>query len=403
MSDWKHGRKILLGITGGIAAYKIPALVRLIVKSGNEAEIILTDSARNFAAPITLETLSGRKVWTDPDFDGRIPHIKLAQWADVFVIAPCTANTLAKIAHGIADNLLTSAILAAECPMLIFPAMNEAMYDNPATQSNINTLKSRGVRVVEPSDGALACGDSGRGRMPEPGEIMHEIFRALCVHDTRSGGLQPHMAGKNVLVTAGPTHEYIDPVRYISNPSTGKMGAAMARSAWYMGADVRLIAGPVDVDGYGMTVVRVKSACDMLEAVRDNLSWADYIVKAAAVGDYRVKEFSPHKVKREGRDTLTLELVQNPDISAEAGRLKREGQILVGFAAETDNVSANAREKLARKNLDYILANDVTGGNTGFASDTNTITLIPRDGEEAAFSGLKDDIAYDIWRRIIAR
>ena len=393
MSNWKHGRKILLGITGGIAAYKIPGLVRLIIKSGNEAEIILTDFARNFVAPMTLETLSGRKVWTDSDFGSSIPHIKLTQGAEVFVIAPCTANTFAKIAHGIADNLLTSSAIAAECPMLIFPAMNEAMYDNPATQANIALLKSRGVRVFEPSSGELACGDSGRGRMPEPGEIMHEIFRALCVHD---------MAGKNVLVTAGTTHEYIDPVRYISNPSTGKMGVAMARSAWYLGADVRLIAGPVDVDDYGMRVVHVKSACDMLEAVRDNLSWADYIVKAAAVGDYRVKEFSPHKVKREGRDTLTLELVQNPDISAEAGRLKRPGQVLIGFAAETDNVSANAREKLVRKNLDYILANDVTGENSGFASDTNTITLISRDGEEAAFSGLKDDIAYDIWRRIIA-
>ena len=393
MSSFKHGRRILLGITGGIAAYKIPALVRLITKAGSECEVIMTESAGNFVAPMTLETLSGRKVWTDDDFDGRIPHIKLAQWAEVFVIAPCTANTLAKISHGIADNLLTSAILAATCPVLIFPAMNEAMYDNPATQSNIITLKSRGVRVIEPSEGALACGDSGRGRMPEPGEIMHEILRSLCVHD---------MAGKNVLVTAGPTHEYIDPVRYISNPSTGKMGAAMARSAWYRGADVRLIAGPVDVDGYGIEVVHVKSALDMLEAVRENLSWADYVVKAAAVGDYRVKDFSPAKMKREGRDTLTLELVQNPDIAAECGRLKREGQVLVGFAAETDDVAAHAREKLARKNLDCILANDVAAKGAGFASDTNTLRLIPRDGEEMTFTGLKEDIAFDIWSRLIA-
>ena len=393
MSSFKHGRRILLGITGGIAAYKIPALVRLITKAGSECEVIMTESAGNFVAPMTLETLSGRKVWTDSDFDGRIPHIKLAQWAEVLVIAPCTANTLAKIAHGIADSLLTSAVLAAKCPVLIFPAMNEAMYDNPATQSSIITLKSRGVRVIEPSEGALACGDSGRGRMPEPGEIMHEIFRALCVHD---------MAGKNVLVTAGPTHEYIDPVRYISNPSTGKMGASMARSAWYRGADVRLIAGPVDVDGYGIEVVHVKSALDMLEAVMENLSWADYVVKAAAVGDYRVKEFSPAKMKREGRDTLTLELVQNPDIAAECGRLKREGQVLVGFAAETDDVAAHAREKLARKNLDYILANDVAAEGSGFASDTNTLRLIPRYGEEMTFTGLKEDIAFDIWSRLIA-
>lgn len=392
MTSFKSGRKILLGITGGIAAYKIPALVRLITKSGNECEIIMTDSAKNFAAPMTLETLSGRKIWDDDSFGSSIPHIRLTQWAEAFVIAPCTANTLAKIAHGLADNLLTSAITAATCPVLIFPAMNENMYDNPATQSNIETLKSRGVKVIEPSEGALACGDSGRGRMPEPREIMHEIFRALCVQD---------MAGKNVLVTAGPTHEYIDPVRYISNPSTGKMGAAMARSAWYRGADVRLIAGPVDVDGYGMRVVHVKSAYDMLEAVTENLSWADYVVKAAAVGDYRVKDVADRKLKREGKDTLTLELVQNPDIAAEVGRLKHEGQVLVGFAAETDNITANARAKILRKNLDYILANDVTGENTGFASDTNTLRLIPRDGEGATFSGLKEDIAFDIWSFLV--
>ena len=393
MSNWKNGRRILLGITGGIAAYKIPALVRLIRKADCETEIILTESAKNFVAPMTLETLSGRKVWVDDDFDGRIPHIKLSQWAEVMVIAPCTANTLAKIAHGLADNLLTSAVVASTCPVLVFPAMNENMYANPATQSNIETLKSRGVRVVEPSSGALACGDSGRGRMPEPNEIMHEIFRALAPNN---------MAGKNVLVTAGPTHEYIDPVRYISNPSTGKMGAAMARSAWYRGADVKIVAGPVDVDAYGIEVIHVKSARDMLEAVRENLSWADFVVKAAAVGDYRVKEIAPRKLKREGKDTLTLELVQNPDISAEAGRLKRDGQVLVGFAAETDNITVNAREKLARKNLDYILANDVTGKGSGFATDTNTLRLISRDGEERVFSGLKEDIAFDIWSELIA-
>ena len=393
MGSWKNGRRILLGISGGIAAYKLPALVRLIRKAGSEAEIILTDSAKNFVAPMALETLSGRNVWSDDNFDGNIPHIKLSQWAEVMVVAPCTANTLAKIAHGIADNLLTSAVIASTCPVLIFPAMNENMYANPATQSNIETLKSRGVRVIEPSTGALACGDSGRGRMPEPNEIMHEIFRAIAPND---------MAGKNVLVTAGPTHEYIDPVRYISNPSTGKMGAAMARSAWYRGANVKIIAGPVDVDAYGMEVIHVKSALDMLEAVMENLSWADFVVKAAAVGDYRVKDIAPRKMKREGKDTLTLELVQNPDISAEAGRLKRDNQILIGFAAETDNITANAREKLARKKLDYILANDVTGEGTGFAADTNTLRLISREGDERIFSGLKEDIAFDIWGELIA-
>ena len=393
MTSWKKGRKILVCVTGGIAAYKIPSLIRLIKKSECEVEIILTKSAKNFVAPMTLETLSGRKVWTDDDFDGRIPHIKLSSWADVIAVAPCTANTLAKIAHGLADNLLTSTIIASDRPALIFPAMNEKMFDNKAAQSNIATLKARGFRVVQPSSGFLACGDSGKGRMPEPGEILLEILRALCVKD---------MAGKKVLVTAGPTHEYIDPVRYISNPSTGKMGAAMARSAWYRGADVRIITGPVNVDCWGMESIRVTSASEMMSAVISNLSWADYVVKAAAVGDYKAKEISGRKIKREGRDSLTLELVSNPDIAAEAGKLKRDGQILVGFAAETDRISENARAKIVRKNLDFILANDVTGKDSGFASDTNTLRLISRSGSEEIFSGLKEDISFDVWSRIIA-
>ena len=393
MTSWKKGRKILVCVTGGIAAYKIPSLIRLIKKSECEVEIILTKSAKNFVAPMTLETLSGRKVWTDDDFDGRIPHIKLSSWADVIAVAPCTANTLAKIAHGLADNLLTSTIIASDRPALIFPAMNEKMFDNKAAQSNIATLKARGFRVVQPSSGFLACVDSGKGRMPEPGEILLEILRALCVKD---------MAGKKVLVTAGPTHEYIDPVRYISNPSTGKMGAAMARSAWYRGADVRIITGPVNVDSWGMESIRVTSASEMMSAVISNLSWADYVVKAAAVGDYKAKEISGRKIKREGRDSLTLELVSNPDIAAEAGKLKRDGQILIGFAAETDRISENARAKIVRKNLDFILANDVTGKDSGFASDTNTLRLISRSGSEEIFSGLKEDISFDVWSRIIA-
>ena len=394
MQHWKSSRRVLLGITGGIAAYKIPYLVRLLKKAGCEVEIITTPSAAKFVAPMTLETLSGRKVWTDDDFGSTIPHIKLAEWAETFVIAPCTANTLGKISCGLADNLLTSAVLAAVCPVLVFPAMNEKMYANSAVQENIEALKRRGIHVIDPEDGDLACGVSGKGRMPEPNEIMHEILRTLCpVHD---------MTGKHVLVTAGPTHEYIDPVRFISNPSSGKMGIAMARSAWYRGADVKIIAGPVDVDGWGMNVGHVTSAQEMLDAVKANLSWADYVVKAAAVGDYRVKDYSARKLKRDNKDTLTLELLQNPDIAAEAGKLKREGQVLVGFAAETDDVTANARKKLVRKNLDYILANDVTAEGSGFGTDTNTLRLISRDGEQV-FSGLKEDAAFDIWSALNAR
>ena len=394
MNNWKSGRKILLGITGGIAAYKIPALVRLIKKAECEVEIILTDFAKNFVAPMTLETLSGHQVWTNENFDFHIPHIKLNDWAEIFVIAPCTANTLAKIAHGIADNLLTSAAVAAHCPVLIFPAMNEHMFENKATQENIKILSERGLKVIAPAEGELACGVSGKGRMNEPNEIMLEIFRALSpVRD---------LVNKNVLVTTGPTHEYIDPVRFISNPSSGKMGAAMARAAWYRGANVRVISGPVEIDSYGFEVTHVKSALEMLDAVKKNLPWADYVIKAAAVGDYRAKNFSGQKIKREGKDNLTIELEQNPDISAEVGKLKRENQILIGFAAETQNVSENAREKLRRKNLDFILANDVMAEGSGFATDTNTLKLIPRDENknEKIYSGLKEDVAFEIWNDV---
>ena len=394
MNNWKSCRKILLGITGGIAAYKIPHLVRLIKKSNCEVEIIMTDFAKNFVAPMALETLSGKKIRSDENFDFSIPHIKLNDWAEVFVIAPCTANTLAKIAHGIADNLLTSTALAAHCPVLIFPAMNEHMYANKATQENIKILSERGINVIEPSEGELACGVSGKGRMNEPDEIFLEILRALSP--------VKNLKGKKILVTAGPTHEYLDPVRYISNPSTGKMGVAMARAAWYRGAEVKIIAGPVDIDSYGFEVIRVKSACEMLDAVKKNLAWADFIVKAAAVGDYRAKNFSSQKIKREGKENLIIELEQNPDIAAEIGKIKRENQILIGFAAETQNVSENAHEKLKRKNLDYILANDVAAEGSGFAVDTNILRLISRDEKksEKIFSGLKEDIAFDIWSGI---
>ncbi|MBQ7578427.1 MAG: bifunctional phosphopantothenoylcysteine decarboxylase/phosphopantothenate--cysteine ligase CoaBC [Synergistaceae bacterium] len=399
MNKFTNGRKILLGITGGIAAYKIPFLVRLLKKSNCELEIIMTPSAENFVTPMTLATLANKRVWRENDFiaEGHnIPHIKLSEWADVIAIAPCSANTLAKISHGIADNLLTSTILAASCPIIIFPAMNQKMFMNPATQVNIKILSERGINIIEPASGDLACGESGRGRMPEPQEIFYELQKVLCgVND---------MSGKKVLITAGPTHEYLDPVRYISNPSTGKMGVAMARAAWLRGADVKLIAGPADIDSYGFEVIRVSSAQEMLNAVMKNLEWADFIVKAAAVGDYRAKNFNAQKIKREGKDSLIIELVQNPDIAAEVGRLKCENQILIGFAAETENILTHAREKLSRKNLDYILANDVTGKDSGFASDSNIIRVIPRDEtkDEKIFTGLKQEIAFEIWDYVLS-
>ena len=390
--NWKSKRKILLGISGGIAAYKIPYLVREIRKLNCEVEIIMTDSAKNFVTPMTLSTLSGRKVFTDSDFDFTIPHVNLTQWAEIFVVAPCTANTLGKFANGISDNLLTSAFTAANIPVIVFPAMNENMFDNPSTQKNLEILSKRGVTVVNPSYGDLACGVSGRGRMPEPDEIMKEVLRGLSpVHD---------MAGKKILITAGPTHEYIDPVRYISNPSSGKMGVAMARSAWYRGAEIKIVAGSVEIDSYGFEVIKVKSALEMFEAVKNNFQWADYIVMAAAVGDYRAKEFHAHKIKREGKGDFILELTQNPDIAAEIGKIKND-KILIGFAAETQNLIENAVSKLERKNLDYILVNDVLAENSGFQSDFNTLRLFDRDKNEFFFSGLKEDISFEVWGNVI--
>ena len=405
-------KNILLCISGGIAAYKTPALVRILRKQDFDVEIILTEAAENFVSPLVLATLSGRRVWLESDFFSEergheIPHIKLSRWADVILLAPCTANIVAKIAHGISDGLLTSALLAADLDttkILIFPAMNENMYDNLFTQKNLDLIRKRAndnLKIIEPEIGALACGVDGKGRMPDPENILLEIKRALEIQD---------MAGKNVLVTAGPTHEYLDPVRFISNPSTGKMGLAMARAAWFKGANVKMICGPVssDFNYYGFDdVIKIISAQEMLEAVLKNLEWADIIIKAAAVGDYRAENIAPQKLKRAGKNELELKLVQNPDIAFEVGKLKRPDQILIGFAAETENLIANAQEKLTRKNLDYILVNDVTAENSGFASDTNTIKIISRNenfkDDENTFTGLKEDVATGVLAFILSR
>ncbi len=395
--------KILICITGGIAAYKIPALVRLIKKNNCECKIIMTSSAENFVSPMVLATLSENKIWHDKDllsedYGSGIPHIKLSEWADLIVIAPCSANTLAKISNGIADNLLTSTVIAAKCPVLIFPAMNSNMYENYFTQKNLLNLKNAGYKLIEPDSGELACGTSGKGRMPEPEIIMLEILRALEKNI---------LSGKKILITAGPTLEYLDPVRFISNPSTGKMGIAMARAAWMKGAEIKLIAGPVDssLNFYGFDVIKIISARDMLQAVLNNLSWADYIVKAAAVGDYRAENISGKKIKRENKNNIQINLIQNPDIASEVGKLKRDDQILIGFAAETDELINNARKKLLSKNLNYILVNDVLEKNSGFGTDTNTLKLISRDENfpEQNFTGLKIDIASQIWNVIASR
>ncbi|MBQ3376780.1 MAG: bifunctional phosphopantothenoylcysteine decarboxylase/phosphopantothenate--cysteine ligase CoaBC [Synergistaceae bacterium] len=392
--------RVLLGVTGGIAAYKIPALVRLLNKAGIELEIVLTDAAAKFVGPLVLSTLNHRRVWRDADLldDNKgfeIPHIKLADWADVIVIAPCTANTIAKLAHGMADNLLSSLVLACGLnnkPVLIFPAMNVNMLLNQAAQDNLKILCDRGAWIIEPESGELACGVTGKGRMPEPDEIFEEILKAASKQDLK---------GCNVLITAGPTREFLDPARFISNPSTGKMGVAVARTAWRRGASVKLILGPAELPDnyslYGFEVIKVTSAQDMLKAVIDNLDWAGFIIKAAAVGDYKAKDFKNLKIKREHQDNISIELEKNPDIAAEVGIRKNNLQILVGFAAETDNLINNAKLKLERKNLDYIMANDILGDNSGFGSDMNTVHLLNRYGDDIILSGTKFEVADKMW------
>ena len=397
--------RVLLGVTGGIAAYKIPALVRLLNKAEIELEIVLTDAAAKFVSPLALAALNHKRVWRDADLlddnsGFEIPHIKLADWADAAVIAPCSANTIAKLAHGQADNLLSSLVLACgleDKPVLIFPAMNVNMLLNQATQDNLKILHKRGAWIIEPESGELACGVTGKGRMPEPNEIFEEILKAVSNQD---------LNGCNVLITAGPTREFLDPARFISNPSTGKMGVAAARTAWRRGANVKLILGPAELPDnyslYGFEVIKVTSAQDMLNAVINNLDWARFIIKAAAVGDYKAKEFKNLKIKREHQDNISIELEKNPDIAAEVGIRKNNLQILVGFAAETDNLINNAKLKLERKNLDYIMANDILGDNSGFGSDMNTVHLLNRNGEDIILSGTKFEVADKMWDVIVS-
>jgi phosphopantothenoylcysteine decarboxylase/phosphopantothenate--cysteine ligase len=397
---WKRSRKILLCVTGGIAAYKIPELVSRLKKLTCEVEVVMTKTAETLVSPLTLSTLSGRRTWLQDDFFSpqrgfEIPHIRLADWADVVVVAPCSANTAFGIAHGRTSSIVEAALLATCAPVALFPAMNVHMFENPATQQNLRTLAERGVRVIDPEFGSLACGYEGKGRLPETDLILEEIFFALSP--------KRDLAGRHVLVTAGPTQEFLDPVRFISNPSSGKMGLAMARTAWYRGAEVRVILGPVPSTGntHGMELHRVVSALEMRDAVMRHLDWADYIVKAAAVGDYRARDRAVLKIKREKQTDLSLELTRNPDIAAEAGAAKRAGQFLIGFAAETDAVVENARAKMERKGLDIILANDVSAPGIGFGSDSNTVRMISRENE-ITISGSKEEVADTVWENLLA-
>ena len=400
--SWAREKKILLGISGGIAAYKTPELVRAWTAAGCEVEIIMTDAARRLVSPLALSTLSKRRAWTNEDLlsdenGWRIPHISLADWADVFVVAPCTANVLRMAAQGDSSTLLGAAMLACTAPVLLFPAMNVHMWENAATSRNARTAAERGYRVIDPDAGDLACGYEGKGRLPETEAITEETWAALCP--------EKGLIGKKVLITAGPTHEYIDPVRFISNPSSGKMGYALAREARYRGADVVLVSGPSDErPPSGVRVRRVTTALQMLEACLEEQGGASVVIKAAAVGDYRAGDYSEQKIKREGAGDLCLRLTQNPDIARELSLRKPPGQLLVGFAAETENVGENARRKIERKGLDLVVANDVTDADAGFALDTNRVRIYhaPAVGHENpdAITGSKQEVAERIWDRI---
>ena len=364
------GKCVVVGVTGGIAAYKACEVVSRLKKLNADVRVIMTRNATEFVQPLTFQSLSHNPVSVDTFANiqtWEIEHIALAQRADLFIIAPATANIIGKLACGIADDMLSTTVMATRAPVLIAPAMNTAMLENPATQQNLRTLESRGMHMIAPGVGMLACGTSGAGRMSEPEQIVAAAVEALRPRED--------LAGLEVVVTAGPTAEPLDPVRFITNRSSGKMGYALAAAARARGADVTLISGPTALDApAGVNVVRIRTTQELYDAVMAHAG-ADVVIQAAAPADYRAREVSPTKIKRTG-ETLMVELVPNPDIAAALGERKRAGQTLVGFAAETNDVVANAQGKLRRKSLDLIVANDVTRAGAGFDVDTNIITLI---------------------------
>ena len=369
-----HGRRVLLGVTGGIAAYKSALLARLLSEAGMEVTAVLTDSATRFVGPETFSALTGRPAYVSLwDRPGEILHVRLAHETDVAVVAPCTANTIAKLAQGLADDLLASTLLEYDGPLVLAPAMHSGMWGADATQTNVATLSSRGVRFVGPVDGPLAHGDAGPGRMSAPAEIADAVFAAVRPRD---------LEGARVLVTGGPTHEPIDPVRYIGNRSSGKMGVATAREARARGAEVTLVLGPATIaPPPAMEVIRVQTADEMRSAVIDRFTAADAVVMAAAVADFRPKAPNDRKMKKDaGVPDLMLE--PTPDILAELGEGRRPGQFLVGFAAETDDVEEGGRAKLRSKHLDALVANRVGREGTGFGTETNEATILVADGRE---------------------
>lgn len=392
-----EGKKIILGITGSIAAYKAVYLLRLLKKAGAEVQVVTTPSVAHFVGELTFASLSGRKVFSGLWSEDWSAHVEIGTWADAMIIAPATANTMAKMAHGLCDNALLAVYLAARCPVMVAPAMDVDMYIHPATSDNLNTLRSHGVEVLPVGMGFLASGLEGPGRLIEPDDIFSQIEQRLL-----SDGEKP-LAGKKVLLTAGPTREAMDPVRFITNHATGKMGYAIAKAAHSLGAEVTLVSGPSQLaDPLGVTVERVDSAEAMYDAVHQYQQAADVIVMTAAVADYRPSTISDKKIKKKEGD-LSIPLERTLDILASVGKVKRDDQVLVGFALETHNELENAQGKLERKNLDMIVMNSLQDKGAGFGHDTNQITILQRDGERKIFA-LKDktSLAHNIVRIVVS-
>jgi phosphopantothenoylcysteine decarboxylase/phosphopantothenate--cysteine ligase len=389
------GKRILLGVTGGIAAYKAAELARRFIGLGAGVKVVMTRAAQEFVGPLTFQALTGQKVATamfGPESDP-LEHVALGQEADAIVVAPATANFIGKLAAGIGDDLLTTVMLAATKPVLLCPAMNLEMWAKPVVQENLARLKSRGLLVLEPAAGPLACGAVGLGRLPEPDLIVEACARLIA---------PPDLAGRQILVTAGPTCEDFDPVRFLTNRSSGKQGYALARVAWRRGADVTLVSGPTNLSApYGVNRVQVRSARDMLAAVSARFPAADVLLMAAAVGDYRPTQAERRKIKRGLQAELHFHLTQNPDILKEVARVKNR-QIVVGFAAETHELEAEARRKLEEKSLDLIVANDVNRPDSGFQVDTNEVTMIAATGKPLVLPLLsKEEVADKILEQVV--
>ena len=391
----KLEKTVVVGVTGGIAAYKTADLVSRMAKSGADVHVIMTRNATKFITPLTFRTLSGNPVLVDSFEENsrwKVQHIGIAEAADILVVCPATANIIAKMAHGLADDLLSTVVLAIRAPVLVVPAMNTNMYDNRIVQDNIGKLRAYGLHILEPEEGKLACGADGKGRLPDVDIILREVVNLLSPRQD--------FAGKTVIVTSGPTREAIDPVRFISNRSTGKMGHALAKAAAVRGARVILVSGPTSLEvPSGVEYVPVTSAQEMYDRVCNYYGECDVVIGAAAVADYRPAKFSQQKVKK-GEGELFIELTRNPDILAELGKNKGN-RILVGFAAETQDLINNAVDKLRKKNLDLLVANDVTLEGAGFAVDTNVVTIISRNGDTTPLPAMrKSELANVILDRV---